>query len=55
MSAPIPRMGVANIGLAGALATAARARPAAKSMLRLAVSAAICGTAAIEKLSESVA
>ena len=55
MSAPIPRMGVAKIGPAGFFAAVARALPAANNMLRLAVSEAICGTAAIEKLSESVA
>ena len=49
MSAPIPRMGVAKIGPAGPLAAAARAFPAANNMLRLAVSAATCGTAAMEK------
>ena len=55
MSAPRPRVGVEKIGPAGDLVAAARARPAANNMLRLAVSAATCGTAAIEKWSESVA
>ena len=43
------------MGDAGAFAAALRVFPAASSALREAVSAAICGTAAIEKLSVSAA
>ena len=55
MSAPRPRVGVEKMGPAGDLAAAERALPAASNILRLAVSAATWGTAAIEKWSESVA
>ena len=57
MSAPIPRNGVPKMGEvdAGECNAAFRADAAASSMLRSLVSAAICGTAAIEKLSVSAA
>ena len=57
MSAPMPRIGAPKIGAPGVAFFAAdfRARPAATNMLRSEVSAASCGTAAIENESVSAA